>query len=529
MSIAKIKKLPSDTSGKYVNKHGISTTAMKNVIAVSGLLCILSTIIFDKTQTIKTFIVPLAVLSAIALTSIFLAIKKWLSDFYAVLLMFAAGFAVRLNYVLITDVTRRVRQHDVFPFGGDKGHSAYIEHFYKHGFTLPDFNPATKAQFYHPPLHHFLSALWMRLLTTFGMSYERAITSLPFLTLFYSMCMLVVCERILDTLNLKGFGKLLPLMIITFHPTMILLSGSINNDNLALLFTLLAIYTTLKWYKMPSDKNIFFIALSIGLGMSTKMSVALSAPPVAMIFIVKILSENNRFKKYLIQYIKFGLVCFPLGLWFFIRNFIKYKLPITYVPRLSETADQYVGFRSVYERLIDLSQNPFKNIFINNTQSGGSYFEYNPFVSIIKSSVFGEYALTKYNPDVLIPCKILLILNIVMIILSIITSIYCLVKKNRYMDNLTKTFFVLYYVFLMVFFVKFSFDFPHTCSMDFRYLGVTVVIGAVFMGMFSEHIKLNHKKHSEVILFVRTFLFTAASAFSIFSVLVYTMIGKLGK
>ena len=145
----------------------------KKCFAAYAILCILCTMIFDKTQAYNG--TPLVITAMLVLggIAVYLKINNRLTSQNIILLLFAAGFILRLNYCLYTVVSSSVRhrQHDVYDFGSEKGHAGYIEFFYDNGFKLPDFDPTTKAQFYHPPLHHFLAALWMRLLTTFGATY----------------------------------------------------------------------------------------------------------------------------------------------------------------------------------------------------------------------------------------------------------------------------------------------------------------------------------------------------------------------
>ncbi len=496
----------------------------KKCFAAFAILCVLCTIVFDKTQAYNG--TPLVITAMLVLggAAIYLKINNKLSSRNIILLLFAAGFILRLNYCLYTVVssTTRHRQHDVYDFGSEKGHAGYIEFFYNNGFKLPDFDPTTRAQFYHPPLHHFLAALWMRLLTTFGASYERAIGSIQFLTLFYSCCVMVVSERILDALNIIKKPKIIALAIIAFHPSTMLIAGSINNDGLAFLFMMLSIYTAIRWYKDPTIKNILLIALSIGAGMSAKLSAALVALPIALLFLIKLIKDKKRLTDNIGQFCIFGCVCLPLGLWFSVRNFIKYKVEFTYVPRLADTSDQYIGFHTAYERLFDLSYDPFENVFLNRVHTGAEYFEYNPFVSIIKTSLFGEY---KYENVPTAVCRVLLILNMVLIALSIIAMIYCCVTKSKYLDRDMKLFIVSYHLLLFVNFIVFAFNYPHNCSMDFRYILPTMITGALFTGLFPKQIEDNSKKDSTAVKVVNYTTIALVSAFCLFSAMVYVMLG----
>lgn len=509
------------------HKADIDGAVVKYIVAAMGFLCILSTMIFDKTKDMGGAVFPVMCLLAIGVLAAYLVYDDKLTTQNAAILIMAAGFILRLNYVIYTPLseTSRLRQHDLFSFGGTKGHSAYIEHFYNNGFTLPSFDPTTRAQFYHPPLHHILAAMWMRLLTTFGMGYSRAIGSLQFLTLFYSSCCMVVSERIFSKLRLNGAALLIPLSIVAFHPTFIILAGSVNNDILALLFVLLSVYTTLRWYEDPTTKNILYIALSIGLGMSTKLSAALVSIPIALLFLMKLISAKKKTYETIMQYCVFGVVCLPLGLWYSIRNAIKFDVPFTYVQKLSETSDQYIGDKSVYERLFDYSYGPFKNVFLNRITTGAEYFEYNPLVAIIKTSLFGEYNYADTNASITPFCRALLILNMIMIALSLAATVYFAIRKTKHADKTEKVFLLFYQILLFCYFIKFCFDFPHNCSMDFRYIVPTMILGAFFIGASLDEFSVVHRKNTALVKGVRVTVIGATALFALTSAVVYIMLG----
>ena len=497
----------------------------KKCLAAFAILCVLCTMVFDKTQAYNG--TPLVITAMLVLigTAVYLKINNKLTYRNIILLILAAGFVLRLNYCLYTFVsaTIRHRQHDVYDFGSETGHAGYIEFFYDNGFKLPDFNPTTKAQFYHPPLHHLLAAMWMRILTTFGATYDRAIGSIQFLTLFYSCCVMLVTERILDLLDIIKKPKVIALAIVAFHPTSMLIAGSINNDGLAFLFMMLSFYTALRWYKDPTLKNILLIALCIGAGMSTKLSAVLVAPAIALLFLIKLIKDKKNRVEKVRQFCLFGCVCLPLGLWYSVRNFIKYDVEFNYVPRLSDTSDQYIGFHSAYERLFDLSYHPFENVFLNRVHTGAEYFEYNPFVAIIKTSLFGEYKYENVPEKI---CRILLVLNILLITLSIIAMVYCCITRSKYLNRQHKIYIMSYHLLLFINFIIFAFQYPHNCSIDFRYILPTMITGSLFVGLFPQQLEDNNKKRDNMaVSIVNYFTIALVSAFCLFSVIVYVMLG----
>ncbi len=494
---------------------------MAKKILLSAVLCIVAMLCIDKTQTYHEIIFPLAGMTVAGGAALYLGIRHRLSVENIVLLLFAVGFILRVFYISYTTMTPEVflRQHDMRAFGGSEGHSAYIEFFYRNGFALPDFDPTTKSQFYHPPLHHFLAGMWMKLLTWCGMSYARAVGSIQFLTLFYSCCCMIVSERIFDMTGLKRYGKVLAVAITACHPTFLLLSGSINNDMLSVLWIVLTVYGVLRWLRNPCMKTIIPVAIFIGLGMSTKLSVALVAVPTALVFLVKFIQafKNKTVRNYITQFCVFGVVCVPLGMWFYIRNYLLYKVPFGYVLRLPDNSPQYLGDRGILERLFDLSENPLGRAFLNNPYYNNSdYFEYNPLVSLVKSSLFGEYDYS-YVPMITPFCQALLTVNIILVIISVTAWFYCLAEKGIFSDGTEKLFLLTFQVIMLVNFITFSFQYPHTCSMDYRYIAPTAMIGAGLIGIFAEHsvTKIRSEKlcmSVKISLSVLTGLFCSLSA-----------------
>ena len=96
------------------------------------------------------------------------------------LLLLGTSFLLKFFYVCYTPITRR--QHDVGKFGDTDNHAGYITYLLQHH-QLPDFDPRGHWQFYHPPLHHMISALWLWLSEhVFGISNAAAQESLQTLS-----------------------------------------------------------------------------------------------------------------------------------------------------------------------------------------------------------------------------------------------------------------------------------------------------------------------------------------------------------
>ena len=198
-----------------------------------------------------------------------------------IILIGALSALLRLFYVYYTPAWRR--QHDVIGFGAEEGQAAFIEYFHQ-GHMLIDFDPRLRWGFFQPPLHHMIAALWIRLLEFAGIAYEAACEHVQILTLIYSLITLFFVFLIFRYMKLDDEALLAAFAIAAVHPGFILMAGSVNNDMLAVMFTVMTIFFGLKWYDDPSWLYTVILAFTIGLGMMAKISAALAA--IALIIIV---------------------------------------------------------------------------------------------------------------------------------------------------------------------------------------------------------------------------------------------------
>ncbi len=428
-----------------------------------------------------------------------------------VILILLAGFILRLGYIAYTPYN--ARQHDVYNFnedGSGSGHARYILWFFQES-KLPDFDPREIWQFYHPPLHHIIAGGWMRFLSLFGFSFIRLAESVQVLTLFYSSACMVIFYRILSELNIKGSAKLTAFLIMAFNPSFVIFAGSINNDILSVTFMLASVLYTIRWYKNRSFKNIIMLAFTIGLGMMSKLSAALVAPAVAVVFLYCLIKNfKSECKKLFPQFFVFGVVCIPLGLWWSVRNFVRFKMPFGYVPLIGNDVDQYIGFNGVFKRLFDFKMN---DVFMAWGENRGGFFEHNPLLGLLKTSVFGEFRLNEaVAGEAITPfANILFWVNVIICVLAFVCMIYLLFKK---IDVAFKVFSVSLYITVLVSYIQFCFNYPHTCTMNIRYAIPLLITGAIYLGLFLQNTNFKLKK----------VIYSAVPIFCISAVAVYALL-----
>lgn len=462
--------------------------------------------------------------------------KKAISP--VIMLMFGLGLVMRFLYVL--DITLPENQHDVFNlFSEHPRHNTYIMHIYNN-WALPTekvYN-AGLSQYYHPPLHHFLAALWMRAQTACGLTVYQAYENVQYLTMAFSATMMAVGYKLFCEFKLKGVALYTAFAVLAFHPSFYIFAGSVNNDPLTTLFLFLSVLYTVRWYKKRSVKNTVILALTIGLGMMTKLSGAMIAFGTGYVFLYSLFTTKtggfiNNLKTLWKKFALFAAICFPLGLWWPIRCFIKYDMPLGYVPSLSQNSDMYLGKYSFLERLTGIGSWHLSNMYpnvgataANGAVAGEKFYDYGIAPYIVKTSLFGEYFNLKnvsttqnfFGYVLVFSALVLIAISLIGLFMGVRSSL----KANDEGGVISKEniipfiFLIVYYAFLVGSYVSFCFKYPHTCTMDFRYIVPTLLIGAVWSGLLVNGTQKWVKP-------VKAVLVTATVLFSFSSIVFYSI------
>lgn len=420
-------------------------------------------------------------------------------------LVLGAGFLLRLFYVLFSTIYDR--QYDIGMIDLDAGHTvtgghlAYIQYLYEN-WRLPDFDPTTVYQFHHPPLHHYLCALWMKFCSFFISDtdiLEESIQVVPFVC---SLLILLVLLKILRQLSLQEKTVRFLMVLFSFHPALVLLAGSVNNDCMSLLFTLLCVYTTIRWSREPSLHNILFIALSISLGMLTKQNVAEMAFPIGAVFVyelVKSRKESGMPKKLIGQFAVFGAVSVPLGMSFYVRNLLLYRMPLVWVYTLPEDSWQYTGNVPVVNRFLW----PVPSEMADNLLHFKVGCGYNVWMQIIRTSVLGEWDMANVGRSVKALAVLLMAAGAVLAFAAFLAFFRVFVfdgsrrlrlgrgRKTASADGGStgwqidvpcRILFLAGYAVNLLFYLKFVYDYPQQCSMHFRYIEIELLFPAAALG-----------------------------------------------
>lgn len=450
----------------------------------------------EKSFDIRPFIIMFAacLLFALCLDMTGESLFRW--EFYVVFiasaLMFATLFkslnlsgisviiflGILLRFVYIFYTATWSRQHDVVDFGTGEGHAGYIEYILEHK-ALPDFDPRDVWAFFQPPLHHIISAIWVKITLYAGVAYRQAQECIQLLTFFYSSATALFSYFILKELKIGKWGTYVAMLIISFHPMYIIMSGSINNDAISLLFMVISLYLSIVWYKRGNFGYLIILALSVGLAMFAKLSGALVAPAIAVLFIIKLVKSQPGSRLKLIgEYVVFALICVPIGLFWSIRNALLFDMPFNYIPHVGEHFD-YLPI----DRILDYTSS---SVFMAMKENGDAFYEHNVILALIKSSLFDDANLVKEMPLVYYPSLILFWVAVILIALALVATVYVLLDRGgEFIMEWRILLGVMYFTIVIAYF-SFALGYDNFSAQNFRYGSLAIIIEAIFLGRFTD-------------------------------------------
>lgn len=387
-----------------------------------------------------------------------------------------AGCVMRIGYMIYTPCN--VRGHDLWKISEDSyGHAAYILNLLKLG-RLPQTN---EIQFYQQPFFYLMgsavSAVINGILSCKDSFYLVDATKVVSCTA--SCATLLLVNKVSEFFSMKPVGKIMTLSIVAFLPAFYLAGGRVSPDALTGFFMTLAFYYTLRWYQNPGWKETVLLALVYGMAMMTKLSCGVLALFTATLFVIKLFQNDKTgtwfglLKKYLL----FAGISLPLGLWYTIRNYIRFAQPIGYVPRLSEDSGLYTGDIPLTDRIVkfdfaNLLREPYARV----------HEDFNAPAYYLKSSLFGEFT---FEAECIWPCM-LLAAAFGLSVYAIILFFLCVRKEKRDWPVAALIFCtILYYISSLYFYVKY----PFGCSMDYRYMLFLTVPMSVIIGKGYEKMK----------------------------------------
>ncbi|MCR4879681.1 MAG: glycosyltransferase family 39 protein [Bacilli bacterium] len=487
----------------------------------------------------------IAVLFSLTLISyIVLFFKKKLTFEVNLFYIILVSFLIRLCYMLYT--SGHTRQYDTWS-SNHNGHYDYALYIFDN-WSLPNhtFTEANIYQFYHPPLHYFISAVWMKIYSGIGFApsltsdTDALFCSVQILSTFYTFLITWYGVKTLRLLNLSKPATLIGAIFICFYPRLFQFSGQLNNDVLATLLVICSIFRLFKYkFEGHKYKDILLCALYLGLAMNVKLSAVIVALGFGAYFlyelIISIMKKDGSVKlvSLIIQYALFLMICAPIGLWFQFYAHNVYGIPFNFVFR-NLNSKLFTGTRSYvlshsylnveyYDANNSgiLYENDFVNFlarfvspflvrdYIARGAFAYAFDNYNILTYAIKSTIFGEFAYWGGEGFAVMA----LIMGYIFWFSIIIITIYNLIKHRGDMIMFISIAIILS---IIVFYLYLQISMPYGCSMDARYI-VPILLPLGILLTKNVNVLEGNKKDK----IMKIILSGSGVGFSLFSALFY--------
>ena len=410
------------------------------------------------------------------------------------------GCIMRIGYTFYNGVFSRV--HDVWYYDDytQNSKASYLMWLIERG-KLPD---TYEGQLYHQPFSYLFTAGVCKILQL--MTYDRNIYFIGSIGGKLGSCMascmtLLFSLKLCEELKMKAENKILAMWFVTFLPGMYLAAGRIGEDAFSCLFAVMEIYTALKWYHNSNIRNTIYTAIAFGFGLQTNLSCILPMGLLVILVLEKMVGDHDAVKKYIGQTAIFAGIAAPLGMWFYVRNAIRFGIPFTYINEQEVGNILWTGEHSLWERFAPIN---WRNLI--SSPYANAYEDYNLSTYFLKSEIFGEFS---FEMGKVIPYT-LLIINLLMTIFLIAFMFRLIIKREKEHDEWALMgMFAFYLLFICYSYYKE----PFGCSMDARYFLIVPILKVVLLGKLSEGLNraLAAGKGYVVLMKVAMLLFGTAS------------------
>lgn len=386
---------------------------------------------------------------------------------------------------LIYDITTgyQVSTHDMGTWKNitagtvNSGHLGVIQYYFTYH-HLPDFNPALYSCYSNPPLFYVVCALILEIIYRInGWDIRFCLNFLQCMNVVYVTVASFCGIGILRKFGVQGRKLVACILFLTFFPAFYNIGATLNNDAMCFMFMMLALNAAVGWYQTRRLKTIVFTAVWLGLGMMSKLNAVIIAPAIGMLFIFALRDKRTENKALWKQYGIFAAISIPLGMWWPIYNFIRFRMPIFYVQSISDEWQQLAEYYTIPQRLMI----PGIGLFLQPHLIADRTVEYNIWAQTFKTAVFDEQAINMSMQGTYIMSLTVLFLSIFICILLHVMWIHTLLRNRLQLPF--KVFTVVGYLSILISYLKFCFSYPVVCTMNFRYIPVILIFPLAGMAL----------------------------------------------
>ena len=390
-----------------------------------------------------------------------------------------AGVWIRLCFIVVVPYYAMCNDVGEFKDRYNVFHSGYIQ-FINHTGGIIDRDVREFVEWYHPPYYHFAASFVLDLQKLIIPARAENWEGIRALTFLCSILTLYFSYAITGFLKMSRAGRKAAVAILSFLPALIMLAGNLNNDSMGLMFTMAAVCLILDWKETGRYAVLVMAALTMGLSVGTKLSGAVAAPAVLIVIIAgsyQAFREKKVFKGILSPLI-YGIVSLPVGLWFFVRNYIRYGVPLTYI--LEPTSDyMYLGDISFLRKFLPEGYMGVEDCFFHNVLEGAPDQSFP--VVLCKTGVFNE-AIMRDRIYTALTGFILLWLFAVLMLIFVFAFIYGIVFLVKHDRSIARTALVVLAIFNIAMYLRMNYTLPYACSMNMRYVLFALICSSFYAG-----------------------------------------------
>ena len=388
---------------------------------------------------------------------------------FLLVMVVLCGIILRIGYMLYTDVT--LRSYDMgYLEAGAGGKAGYLLTIIQEKRLPQNYD----FQAYQQPFLYLTGGAFSILINailgrTDNYSLVDASKTVPCVA---SCLILFLTINMARAFHLKEKGVLAATALVAFTPAFLLSGGRLSEDAPTAFFLMLEVLCSLYWYDKPDRRHTVMLGIAYGLGMMTKISCSVAGIFTFVMLAAKWKKEKDvaSRKRILQQVGGFLLISCPLGLWYSIRNAVRFGQSFQYVMPQDVNGPLYRGDISLIRRffsidLLNLLREPYAEVAN----------DYNLPAYLLKSELFGEF-------HYIVPDALPVILLFTSVVMTAIILVYgakiCLRKSS---GRRSMAIFGLALLFLL--FSGYAYyGFPFGCSMDFRYYLMITIGKAMLLG-----------------------------------------------
>lgn len=425
------------------------------------------------------------------------------------MLVLFIGCVMRIGYTLYNGPFSRT--HDTWYYDDYSAcsKSSYLMWVLEKG-KLPD---SYTGQLYHQPFSYFMSALSCKFIQPFITNeniYYLGEVGGKLSSCFASCGILLMIPRLGKELALKQRTIILFAWLVATFPSFYFIAGRIGEDAFSCFFVVAEILYTLKWDKNPSFKNAAVLAVFYGLGLQTNLSCVLPILFTIYIVLQKMFHNRAAMKSFIGQIMVFLAVSFPLGSWFYIRNYVKFGMPFTYVNQQTIGGVNWTGDVPLWKRYLPID---IQNLLV--APYAMPYDDYNLPFYFLKTELFGEFS---FEINCMVPYMMLAI-NI-LITLCALWGIFKICTKKDVLTYFRPLAVLL--IFYNLFEMYSYYREPFGCSMDARYFLVMTILKILFFVWYMENTDRGNSSRLSRVL--RQMLYLGYLCFGTCSIVMFCLI-----